>query len=146
MDKKLLGALGAVGIAVVGFALGNASDKAATTRVLSGRTEHDRPFVTELDAGRFRWFDTMLYAPCISTRHYDFVWTETTNRVPFKWDGRHLTVRAEGVPSVGDHYTARLDGTYDSETGLRGTMQVEVQWEGETCRSGPVKFWAVADR
>jgi hypothetical protein len=149
MIKKLLAPLCVVAIAVIAFALGDATDShsqpATTSTVLSGRTEQNRPFVTELDAG---WFDTNVYAPCSAggDRHYDFVWTAEANGTQFKWDGRHLTARAEGVPTVGDHYTARLDATYDPETGLRGTMQIVVRWEGDTCRSGAVEFWAVADR
>ena len=147
--KKALTVICLLGVACLAFAFGRVSDgeSAPPHRSLTGRTDQNLAFVTDLDHGRFRWFDTNLRARCTPSGHFDFYWNSMTARSPYAWDGRRLRVHTEGPTNNGDHtFVADLTATYAPETGLRGTIQVSVQSPGKFCDSGEVGFWAVADR
>jgi len=148
--KKALPAICLLGVTSLAFAAGHVSAEspgAPRSASLTGRTDQNLTFVTELDDGVFRWFDTNLRATCSPSRHFDFYWNSLTARSPYRWDGRRLRVHAAGPTNDGeDAFVADLDATYSPATGLRGTIEVSVESEGNICRTGKVGFWAVADR
>jgi hypothetical protein len=147
--KKVYTAICLLGVACLAFAFGHVSvgESAPTHIALTGRTDQSLSFVTDLQDGRFRWFDTNLRAPCTPRGHFDFSWHSVTMRSPYAWDGHRLRVHTEGPTNDGKYrFVADLLGTYSSATGLRGTIQVSVRSDGEFCASGPVEFWAAADR
>jgi hypothetical protein len=151
MVKKLFGTIGVLGIVLLAVAVlsrtsGGEAPAAERPLTLTGHTKQSLLFATQLDAGRFRWFDTNLRSECSRGGHFDFAWFSTTNASPYRWDGHRLEVADTG--SYADYrWTTKLSATYAAETGLRGTVQAEVFYDsGNTCRSGPISFWATADR
>ncbi len=103
---------------------------------LSGVTSQSMRFSAPITSDRISSFRTLVRVTCPSGRRSIHTWEPVAGPQLFVWDGRRLHVREQLEAGTA---TATLDATFAHDTGLVGTMTMEVVGL-EICRSGVVSF------